>query len=382
MEKATRRQTKHHNSKLILKSIFEADEISRAELARQTGLTRPTVSALVAELIDKQYVVEVGRGPSAGGKRPMLLNLAQDRHNLLCLDLGGRTLRGALLDLRGEIKQRRTVWRGEAQGEAALALVMELVGELLTSAEVPVLGIGIGTPGLVNSVNGTVLNAVNLGWQDLKLRERISEAFGIDVFVANDSHMAALAEYTFGGERDSQNLILIRIGQGVGAGIVVRGQVFFGDGFGAGEIGHVVVANNGELCSCGNRGCLETTSSTRAMLQHAAEIDPTSAESWEALVAAFEQGDNAVDILVRSAASHVGIAVANLIGTFNIHHIVIAGRVVALGERYLQAVEDTTRRRVLPAMAAETDIGFSALGDDIVMLGCAAMILQKELGVI
>ncbi len=382
MEKATRRQTKHHNSKLILKSIYEADEISRAELARQTGLTRPTVSALVAELIDKQYVVEVGRGPSAGGKRPMLLNLAQDRHNLLCLDLGGRTLRGALLDLRGEIKQRRTVWRGEAQGEAALALVMELVGELLTSAEVPVLGIGIGTPGLVNSVNGTVLNAVNLGWQDLKLRERISEAFGIDVFVANDSHMAALAEYTFGGERDSQNLILIRIGQGVGAGIVVRGQVFFGDGFGAGEIGHVVVANNGELCSCGNRGCLETTSSTRAMLQHAAEIDPTSAESWEALVAAFEQGDNAVDILVRSAASHVGIAVANLIGTFNIHHIVIAGRVVTLGERYLQAVEDTTRRRVLPAMAAETEIGFSALGDDIVMLGCAAMILQKELGVI
>jgi predicted transcriptional regulator len=247
MKKATRQQTKNHNTQLVLRTIYENGDISRADIARATRLTRPTVSAIVTELIDNQFVVETGLGPSAGGKPPTLLDIAQDAYHLLSIDLGSQAFRGAVVNLRGEVVERLSFPTHDRQGEAALQLVYKLIDGLVEISGAPLLGIGIGTPGLVDSRRGVVQRAVNLGWTDLPLRDLVENRYQKPGYLANDSHMAALAEYTFGPPRRSNNLVVIKIGQGIGAGIILNGQLYYGDGFGAGEIGHVVVAEDGQL---------------------------------------------------------------------------------------------------------------------------------------
>jgi N-acetylglucosamine repressor len=375
VKKATRQHTKAHNARLVLKLIYDQGEISRADIARATRLTRPTVSSIVDELIENEFVIETGRGPSAGGKRPTLLSVAHDAHQLLCIDLGSHEFRGAVANLRGEIQAQVAFPLDQQTETAALALVYDLVDRLAAAADHPILGIGIGTPGLVDPVAGVIRRAVNLNWNDLPLRDLLAARYDLPVYVANDSHMAALAEYTFGPLRDSKNLIVIKIGRGVGAGIVLHGQPFYGDGMGAGEIGHVVVEEDGRNCTCGNAGCLETVAGTAAMM---AQADM----GWEALVEAYDAGDPAVVAIVQRAANFLGRAIANLVGSLNVHHVALAGRVNRFGPAFLAWIQAELQQRVMPSMAADTQVSYSAHGAEIVMLGCSAMILNQELGII
>jgi N-acetylglucosamine repressor len=391
MLKATRQQTKRHNLRLVMRTIYNDGGISRADIARVTGLTRPTVSRIVAKLIDERYVVETGQGPSAGGKRPTLLDVNLSSHHLLAIDLGSSEFRGAVVNLQGEILQRLTIPTGGQRGDEALDLVRDLLRNLASMANAPILGIGIGTPGLTNPDDGVIREAVNLGWSKLPLADLLSKEFQQPIYVANDSHMAALGEYTFGANREDRDLIVIKIGQGIGSGIILDGQPYYGDGYGAGEIGHVVVEDNGRKCSCGNYGCLETTTSTRAIIQAAhtqAEsspdslLGPASSLTWENIVSALKAGDPAACNVVQEAGKFLGVAIANLVATLNIHRIVIAGRVHQLGETFLNSALNEARHRTLPSMVADTKVSYSDLGSDIVILGSSAMVLKQELGVI
>lgn len=382
MHKATRQQTRNHNIRLVLKTIYEQEGISRADIARATRLTRPTVSNIVTDLLEDRLVAETGRGPSAGGKPPTLLEVNANAYRLLCLDLGSREFRGTLINLRGGVTERAHYATDGRTGTAAVELVYALVEHLLANSPVPLLGIGIGTPGLVDPQTGVVRQAVNLDWRDLPLKALLEQRFETAAYVANDSQAAAMGESTFGIGRDSRNLILIKIGQGIGAGIVLDGRPLYGDGFGAGEIGHVVVANDGPLCSCGNRGCLETFSSTRAILQRANTELADGNIKWNDLVAAFRRDERMAQQLVQDSGRYLGIAVANLIASFNVHHIVLSGRVSQFGEIFLQAAQAEARRRALPAMVDETTLSYSVLGNDVVVLGSSALVLKHELGII
>ncbi len=392
MEKATRRHTRDHNSRLVLRTIFNSGRVSRADIARHTGLTRPTVSTIVSDLLESELVVETGQGPSAGGKRPTLLSVNSDARHLLALDLSGDEFRALALNLNGEIEARAGLPTHGARGDEALRIVFRLAEDILAQTDSPLLGLAVATPGLVDPDNGIVLRAVNPGWVNLPLRDLLEDRFGIPVHVANDSHMAALAEFTHGDALDSDNLIVIRIGRGIGAGIILGGRPFYGDGFGAGEIGHVVVNPGGDLCTCGNRGCLETTSSIRAILARAAAVDcpesplsgsgaPTWLHFHEAVLA---HDPAAVDIAV-DAGRYLGAAAASLVGAFNIRNMVLAGRPVDLDGVFLDAMVAEMHQRVLPAMAQATNVRFSSLGvhkaADIVMLGCSALLLNRELGI-
>lgn len=381
MQKATRQQTKDHNSRLVLQTILDQGPLSRADIARQTSLTRPTVSGIVSDLIDAGYVHESGPGPSLGGKPPTYLSAKNDGRQLICLDLSGSEFRAALVDWRGTILHRAAAQLADPRGQPALSAGAALVASLLPMADAPVLGIGVGTPGLVDPRAGVVLRSVNLDWHDLALRDRFAAQFDLPVHVANDSHLAALAEYTYGPAGESANLIAIRVGQGVGAGIVLNGRPFYGDGFGAGEIGHVVVAPDGELCSCGNRGCLETTSSARVMLRQAHLAGGHAITDWPDFVSAVRAGQMVAVAIAAEAGRHLGKAVALLIGGFNITTIVLAGRVAELGPVFLEHVQSEMRRCVLPSMADQTTVTYSTLGSDGILLGGTALVLQRELGV-
>lgn len=391
MEKATLRQTRDHNRRLVLRTIFNSDRVSRADIARRTGLTRPTVSTIAGELLKSDLIIETGQGPSVGGRRPTFLSIHADSRQLLALDLSGDEFRALRLNLKGEVKARAGQ-SASARGDEALDAVYRLVETILARTDVPLLGIGVATPGVVDPDNGVILRSVNLGWVDLPLRDQLQARFNVPVHVANDSHMAALAEYTYGDPLDSDNLIVIRIGRGIGAGIILGGHPFYGDGFGAGEIGHLVIDPHGDLCTCGNRGCLETTSSIRAILSHAAAADrsgsllagsePLTWLRFQEAVAAHDPV--ATDIAVK-AGCYLGVVVAGLVASFNIRNIILTGRLTGLNGVFLNATVAEMHRRVLPAMAEATDVRFSSLGAhhaaDIVMMGCSALILNRELGI-
>jgi glucokinase-like ROK family protein len=393
MKKATRQQTRAHNTRLILKTIYYGGEISRADIARATGLTRATVSDAVAQLINDGLVAEVGLGPSGGGKPPILLSMAENSRYLIGIDLADIEFRGALVNLRGEIRHRSSLPIDGQNGEDALDLVYELIDKLVSYADSPILGIGIGTPGLIDAERGVVHNAVNLGWHDLSLRDLLEERYEYPVYVANDSQVAALAEFTFGDSKEISNLIVIKIGRGIGAGIVLNRQLYFGENFGAGELGHVVTVENGELCRCGHYGCLETITSSQAIVRRAQEIaknNPRSALHQfyakpeeidiDVVSKALMDGDGELHKIVDEAGRYLGMAVANLVSILNIQYIVIAGSAASLGQSLLDPIRREVNRRSLTALADETNIQITSLGPDIVTLGAAALLLTHELG--
>jgi N-acetylglucosamine repressor len=282
----------------------------------------------------------------------------------------------------------------ERHQEAALALVYELLDRLIQAATAPLLGIGIGTPGLMDSANGIVRNAVNLEWENLPLRDLLEQKYNLPTFIANDCHLAALAEYTFGEHKHLSNLVVLKVGRGIGAGIVLQGRLHYGDGAGAGEIGHVVVVKDGARCSCGNYGCLETVASSRAIVQQAQRIAQEKPDSalahlaepgeinTDVVLQAFEAGDETVQGLVHEAGLYLGLAVANLVGVLNVRHILIAGSAARFGEALLRPIRETVPSSSLPILAGETNVEIASLGQDIVILGASALLLSSELGLV
>ena len=326
-EKATHQQTRLYNRQLVLRTIFDAGSISRADIARLTQLTPVTVSEIVAELIAEKLAVEVEPAPATEanielparrGRPPILVQVAAGERRLIALRLAVHEFRGAILDLNGEFLYSKTIAVGAARGDAAVAAIVELVAELVARSDRPILGIGVASPGIVDTQRGVVQRSIFFGWKNLGLAELLRQRFALPVHVANASQVTALAEYVFGSDRSARNLAVVRVGQDVGAGFIVDGQLYFGDGFGAGEIGHIVVVEDGELCDCGNRGCLETLISLRALVRDAqllADEHPTSVLAQEmaargagldSILAAYRQADPLAQQLAMRNAEIVG----------------------------------------------------------------------------
>ena len=279
-QKLTRDESKLHNQRLALKLIYTQGDISRADIARATGLTRTTVSATAVELIEAGLVEEVGQGPSAGGKPPTLLRVVSDARYTLGVDLSGATFQGAVFDFRGNIVQRASVQPAPSDDPMTLEPVWALIDTLLAATDRPVLGIGVGLPGLIDSRQGVVLQAVNRGWCDLPLGDLLHQRYGLPVYLTNDSQAAALAEVTFANPIGVRDLAVILIDQGISAGIVIDGRVYQGGNrLGASEIGHIRVVEGGEPCACGHSGCLETVASLGAIVRRAQTIYSNQPES-------------------------------------------------------------------------------------------------------
>ena len=377
--KATHQQTRVHNERLVVRTLYDLGPISRAEVARLTGLTRTTVSDVVTTLLDDGVVREIGRGPSSGGKAPILLQVDDDARLVVGLDLGEEHFAGSLVNLRGDIRRTVELAVDGRDGDDALELVFNLLDQLLADSTAPLLGIGIGTPGLVDSRTGTIRRAVNLDWRDLPLGAIIAERFGVPVNVANDSQAAALAEYTYAGGDRVPNLIAIRVGRGVGAGLILRGALFQGDGSGAGEIGHVVVDDGGARCRCGRIGCLETVAGMRAIEARAAEVTgrPTN---LAAIRAALDAGEPWALTIADDAGAALGRAIAGLIGALDVQRIVLLVPVTDLGLPWLAAVRREAADRALALLADDVTIGIAAPTTNVVIRGASALLVARELG--
>jgi len=396
LQKATQIGTKQHNKRLVLRVIYDQGEISRADIARITHLTRTTVSNVVSSLMAEGLVAEMGQGPSAGGKPPTLLHVVDDARQIIGIDLANRELQGGVFDLRGRMQHHVSMTADRSDGRILLAQVYDLIEQLQALADRPLLGIGVGTPGLMNVDEGFIYDAIHLNWHDLPLRDLLQSRYNLPIYVVNDSQAAALAQFLFGNPQKATSLIVVKAGRGTSAGIVLNRRLFLGSNHsGASEIGHLQVVEGGEPCVCGHFGCLETVASSRALIRWArsvATVNPASqlnqfvdapAEiTTDTLLLAFQAGDPDLNRAIVRAGRYLGTAVANLVTAFNIPLVYIAGSLSRFGDTLLDPIREEMHQRAYVRLAETTQIEISQLGQDIVMLGAASLLLMNELGVV
>lgn len=352
-----------HNRALVLQSLFHGGAMSRADLARETALTRVTISELVSELISDGFVAEQGvREASGPGKPAILVDLARDGHRIVGLDLSGsESFSGAVLTLDGDIVARHDI-PVPAEPGGILDAVIGLARHLIADAHAPVLGVGVGTPGVVDDA-GVVLAAPGLGWDRLDLGGILTEALGVPVLVANDANAAVLAEHTFGGAGD--DIILVKVGRGVGAGLLAGGEPLRGARSAAGEIGHVTVGTDGgPACACGKIGCLEAWLSIPSL---SSRIDGGAAADR--------------DGLLRDAGERLGIALAPIVGALDLSEVILSGPSELLDGTLASAAAETVRTRTLATFHDELQVRMTEQGQDIVLRGAAVMVLSGRLGV-
>ena len=388
---------KSDTERLIIKAIYDAGMISRADIARGTKLTRPTVSTAVSKFIAAGLVKEVGQVTNGRGKPATLIKIVDNACSIIGIDISNRELQGAIFDIRGRLIFSRKILADYDNPESIFPTLTDLIDRLIIKVQElgkPLLGIGIGTPGLLNINDGSVRIAINLGWKDFPLQEKIEAQYKVPVYVFNDSQAAALGQFTFDNQSEDQNLVVIKIGRGISAGIILDGKIYSGSSFGASEIGHLQIVDDGEPCSCGHYGCLETVASSRAIVRKArmlaenrsdfilhSYIDSLSDITTEDVLRAFNEGDPEIIKIVEQAGRHIGAIVANMVAIFNIPQIVIAGSLARFGARFLEEIQGEMEKRALKNMVDETELRLSNLGQGIVIQGAASIILHHELGV-
>jgi len=356
-----------HNLSLVLQTLHSTGAMSRADLSRTLGLTRVTVSDLVAELIERSHVIELGPSEKGRpGKPATLIDLNRRGLQIIGLDLAeNNVLRASVMDLDGNILHREQTAVGAERGQQVTALVLELAARASTAASAPLLGIGVGTPGVVDP-DGVVLTAPNLAWDQVPLRELLEEATGLPVLVANDADAAVLAEYTFGA--GASDMILVKIGRGVGSGLMVNGQRARGVHSAAGEIGHVVVGTDGGAqCPCGKRGCLETWLSVPVLERGVAR-------------GAAGSGQAPQEVL-HTAGERLAVALAPVVAALDLAEVVLSGPPELLQGTLLDAVRRTLAERMLPHRPPQLVVRLAEEPHDVVLRGTAVMVLWNQLGV-
>lgn len=359
-----------HNRSLVLAHLFHEGPSSRADIARSTGLTRVTVSGLVADLLGEGLVEELGqRTESRVGKPATLVGMRTQDFAIVAVDLTDEErMHGAVLTLTGDVVLRRDEPLEGRTGQAAQDLLEALCRELLAGAPAPVIGVGVASPGVIDP-DGTVVQAPNRGWYDLRLAELLSASLGVPVHVANDANTRALAEFTYGGAAGSGSMV-VTVGEGVGAGIVVDGALVRGRHHAAGELGHVTVVDEttpGEdprTCACGRRGCLETVLSVPALRRRTAGLTPEDS-----------------DAALASVGRMLGVALAPVISALDLAEVLLCGPAELLGGSLGEAALDTVRSRTMPVIGQELALRMGSLDEDGTLAGAAVLVLSGQLGV-
>jgi glucokinase-like ROK family protein len=380
----------------VIDEIRLARSRSRSELVAHTGLSRAVVAQRVGELIERGLVTETGLGQSTGGRPPRQLAFRGDAGHLLVADLGATSIDVALTSLDGRIVAHRDEPADIADGpDACLTRVDELFAELRASArDVPgeLWGVGIGVPGPVEFRTGRPISPpIMPGWDGYPLRTRFASRYSVPVWVDNDVNVLALGEWRSGVAVGHENVVVVKIGTGIGAGIISDGRLHRGAQGSAGDVGHIQVVDDARIiCRCGNVGCLEALAGGAALARQgeaaaregrserlAVALDSHGRVTAEDVARAASFGDALAVQLLQAAGRRVGLMLASVVNFFNPSLIVIGGGVAQSGDALLAAIRETIYRRSLPLATRELLVQRSSLGALAGVIGASAMVADQ-----
>jgi predicted NBD/HSP70 family sugar kinase/biotin operon repressor len=375
-------QLRTANRRRVIETLRTNGSMTRSALARTTGLSRTTISTLLGELIEQGIVTEAseGGGERRGAGRPAtLVQLDHSAGVAVSIDVGARHLAVAIGDLAHRVLAERWVpLPATHEADDGLDRAAELVRETLAEAGVEkdaVIGAAMGLPAPISQPAGLVASSNILpGWAGVHVADEMSERLGVPVFVENDSNLGALAESAWGAGAGFDQLAYIKAATGIGAGLVQDGKLFRGTTGTAGEIGHTTVAEDGPICRCGNRGCLELYAGGVALLDALHQSHP-DVETLEQVVELAHQGHPACARVLADAGSHIGVAIANLINLFNPRCIVVGGELAGAGEIVLGPMRVAAERSAVQAAVAAVEIVPGVLGQRAEVLGGLALVL-------
>lgn len=383
MKRGTFQLMKSVNKSTILNKIRLSEPLSRAEIAQETGITPPTVSSIVKELIAENLVEESILGESRGGRKPTMLLIKRNGHYIIGIDAGSNKIRGVATDLVGTILLETEInVERHVSNEHFLKTLKEVVRTIFMKIDdkSKVLGIGVAMHGVVDVSLGISLYSSNSGLRDIPIKNELEKEFNVVVMVENNSRAMALGEYWFGNHDEVESFVAINIGRGVGSGIVDKGRLSYGAQDIAGEIGHMTMDLNGKVCSCGNRGCFETLVTGEAIVRRAKEQIKDVPENLTAEDVYSYAKENQKDYLqiLEETGQLIGIGVVNLIHIVNPDRIVLGGGVMNSSEFLMPIIRKTIQERALTERARmHTKVEASLLGKDATILGASALLLAE-----
>ncbi|MGW6705271.1 ROK family transcriptional regulator [Streptomyces sp. NPDC054956] len=367
------------NLERVVRAVRLAGSLTQAEIARSTGLSAATVSNIVREL-KEAGTVEV-TDTSAGGRRARSVSLSGDAGIVIGVDFGHTHLRVAVGNLAHQVlAEESEPLDVDASWVDGFDRAEALVGRLIEGIGVgrdKVIGVGLGVPGPIDVESGTLgSTAILPGWAGINPREELSRRLGVPVYVDNDANLGALGELVWGSGRGVKDLAYIKVASGVGAGLVINGQIYRGPGGTAGEIGHITLDESGPVCRCGNRGCLETFAAARYVLpllqsSHGPEL------TMERVVELAREGDPGCRRVITDVGRHIGSGVASLCNLLNPSRVVLGGSLADAGELVLAPIRESVGRYAIPSAARQLSVLTGSLGGRAEVLGALALVLSE-----
>ncbi len=314
---------------------------------------------------------------------------------IIGIDLGGTTIKFAILSQKGDILQQWSIPTDTSNG--GKNIIPDIIASIKHRMELyqltpeNFLGIGMGSPGKVNRDFGTVVGAYNLNWTEVQpVRDQIHGELGLEVFIDNDANVAALGERWKGAGNNESDVVFITMGTGVGGGIITNGKLVHGIVGSAGEIGHIVVDEDGFLCTCGNHGCLETIASATGIVRTARKLSEAFAgesklkeqiDSGQEVTSKdvfyyAETGDSFANLVVEKVCSSLGLAIGNIANILNPSSVILGGGVSAAGEFLRSRVEKYFEKVAFPQVRETTKIKLATIGNDAGVIGAASLVLK------
>ena len=374
------------NRQRVVGVLRERGRLSQAEIARVTGLSRTTVHSLVAELKGWAMVQEVDAvQPDARGGRPAIQLVLRDASQaVLGIDFGHSHVQVAIADMARNVRaERRCDLDVNHHAIEALDTSARLAAETLAESgfdRSSLVGAGIGIPGPVDREHGTAGSATILpGWVGLRIASEMQRRLGIPVEIENDANLGALAELTWGAGRDCSNFAYVKAATGIGAGLVIDGRLLRGASGTAGEIGHTTLDEEGALCYCGNRGCLETVASGPSIIRlvaNGSDGADGSALTLEHVIELVVDGDVRARRAVSDAGREIGVAVAGLCNLINPERVIVGGMLSRAGEVLLQPLRESLRRHAVQAAAEKVEVVQAVFVERAELLGSLALALR------
>ncbi len=390
------RYVKKMNRMAVLNIIKEQDFVSRQKLAEITGLTPPTITGIVRELLVRGFVKEEGLGKSSGGRKPVKLKFNRLAGFVIGVEITCQEIVIGVADLKNEPMQMQKFTQDMSDPQAAVTFLIEKIKDLSDFAGMSgkkFLGLGVAFPGLLLAREGVIKRSVNLGrkWDDFPFKAVMEEKLGMTVCIENNSNASVLAERWFGGGTDCRDLAYINLGEGISAGIIIDDRIVQGFQGHAGEIGHIVMLEEGPLCNCGNRGCLESICGIPAIVRKVNEEIPLFKKDDSLRQLWQRQGSVNIEDIIESAAvegsyahqtiyqlgRYIGIGVSNLINLYNPKMVFIGGKLADAGEALLPSLLKAVQTHTFPEMAHATSIKISKLGTNSGTIGACALILRE-----